>query len=307
MTAAQPGARRPRRRGRPLDALVAGLDARRLAHADAGRRLGRRHPGRPPRLDRRGGACSPPPTRSAWDALVLEAIADPTASSTAQALDGGAAPIPDLLGRWRRPRSRARAALRARAGRAADAVVRPADVADLDGDRAADGDLGAQPATCTRRSASRREPTDRIRHVAHLGVRTRDFAFASPRPGRTGRGVPRRARRAVRRAWTLGPGGRRPDADRPAPRLLPAGHPARPPRRHRPVATGADADRWLDIAQAFAGPPGEGRPPRAETRRGRRTPDRQLLRLLRRPPLARCARCSTAARSTSSPATTSPS
>ena len=25
-------------------------------------------------------------------------------------------------------------------------------------------------------------------------------------------------------------------------------------------ATGADADRWLDIAQAFAGPPGPGRP-----------------------------------------------
>ena len=25
------------------------------------------------------------------------------------------------------------------------------------------------------------------------------------------------------------------------------------------VATGADADRWLDIAQAFAGPPGPGR------------------------------------------------
>ncbi|NEA45653.1 wyosine base formation domain-containing protein, partial [Streptomyces sp. SID10815] len=29
-------------------------------------------------------------------------------------------------------------------------------------------------------------------------------------------------------------------------------------------ADGADADRWLDIAQAFAGPPGAGRPPRAE-------------------------------------------
>ena len=34
-------------------------------------------------------------------------------------------------------------------------------------------------------------------------------------------------------------------------------------RRHRDdldlIAVGADADRWLDIAQAFAGPPGEGR------------------------------------------------
>jgi uncharacterized protein (TIGR03084 family) len=34
-------------------------------------------------------------------------------------------------------------------------------------------------------------------------------------------------------------------------------------RRHRDdlalVAEGVDADAWLDIAQAFAGPPGEGR------------------------------------------------
>jgi len=28
------------------------------------------------------------------------------------------------------------------------------------------------------------------------------------------------------------------------------------------VATGADVDRWLDIAQAFAGQPGEGRSPK---------------------------------------------
>ena len=27
-------------------------------------------------------------------------------------------------------------------------------------------------------------------------------------------------------------------------------------------ADGPDADRWLDIAQAFAGPPGGGRPPK---------------------------------------------
>jgi uncharacterized protein (TIGR03084 family) len=36
-------------------------------------------------------------------------------------------------------------------------------------------------------------------------------------------------------------------------------------RRHRDdldlVATGPDADRWLDVAQAFAGPSGAGREP----------------------------------------------
>ena len=66
-------------------------------------------------------------------------------------------------------------------------------------------------------------------------------------------------------------------------------------RRHRDdlalVAVGADADEWLDIAQAFAGPPGEGRGrrparPRARARIGTAPlRDRQLLRLLRRPRL----------------------
>ena len=30
------------------------------------------------------------------------------------------------------------------------------------------------------------------------------------------------------------------------------------------VATGADAEHWLTIAQAFAGPPGEGRTPEGD-------------------------------------------
>ncbi len=40
-------------------------------------------------------------------------------------------------------------------------------------------------------------------------------------------------------------------------------------RRHRDdlslVATGEVADAWLDVAQAFAGPPGTGRAPREAT------------------------------------------
>ena len=42
------------------------------------------------------------------------------------------------------------------------------------------------------------EPTDRIRHVAHLGVRTRNFAFARALARAAGRGVPGRAALAVR-------------------------------------------------------------------------------------------------------------
>ena len=103
------------------------------------------------------------------------------------------------------------------------------------------------------------ERVDRIRHVAHLGVRTRDFAFATH-----GLDVPAEEFRIDLAApdgdvWTWGPE----DAAQTVTgsaydfcRLVTQ-------RVHRAdtdlVASGPDADRWLDIAQAFAGPPGEGR------------------------------------------------
>jgi uncharacterized protein (TIGR03084 family) len=106
-----------------------------------------------------------------------------------------------------------------------------------------------------------REPTDRIRHVAHIGVRTRDFAF-----GVHGLEPPAEPFRIELVApsgelWTWGPADAAQRVTGPAYdfclRVT--------QRRHRDdlelVATGADADRWLDIAQAFAGPSGAGREP----------------------------------------------
>ncbi len=101
--------------------------------------------------------------------------------------------------------------------------------------------------------------TDRIRHVAHLGVRTRDFAYAlheltaPAEPFRIELDAPSGER------WTWGP----PDA---AQRVAGAALDfclLVTQRAHRDdtalVATGADAVRWLEIAQCFAGPPGPGR------------------------------------------------
>ena len=105
------------------------------------------------------------------------------------------------------------------------------------------------------------EPTDRIRHVAHLGVRTRNYAFGVHELAPPAEEFRIELHRALRRALDLGTGRRGPAGDRVGVRLLPAGHPARPPRRPRPGRRGPDADQWLDIAQAFAGPPGEGRDP----------------------------------------------
>lgn len=109
----------------------------------------------------------------------------------------------------------------------------------------------------------RRVPTARLRHVAHLGVRTRDFAFAQH-----GLPVPAEQFRIELMApdgeiWCWGP----PDATESVtgPALDFCLLVTR--RRHRAdtaiAAVGPNADAWLDIAQAFAGPPGEGRPPGA--------------------------------------------
>ena len=110
--------------------------------------------------------------------------------------------------------------------------------------------------------ALRRPPSasSRLRHVAHIGVRTRDFAFAQH-----GLPVPAEPFRVELAApdggtWSWGPEDAAQRVTGPALdfclRVT--------QRRHRAdldlSATGRDADRWLDIAQAFAGPPGPGRP-----------------------------------------------
>ncbi|MFJ8821412.1 TIGR03084 family metal-binding protein [Streptomyces sp. NPDC102467] len=107
-----------------------------------------------------------------------------------------------------------------------------------------------------------RAPTDRLRHVARIGVRARDFAFAVhgvPAPD-----APFRVELVAPSGelWTYGPEGAAQRVTGPALDfcLLVT------QRAHRDDldvrAEGADADRWLEIAQAFAGPPGQGRPPK---------------------------------------------
>ena len=102
------------------------------------------------------------------------------------------------------------------------------------------------------------EVTDRIRHVAHLGVRTRNFAFGvhglSRRPT-----SPHRADGPVRRGLDLGAGGRRAADHRLGVRLLPTGHPARAPRRHRPGGRGCRRREVADHRTGVRGSSGDGR------------------------------------------------
>ncbi len=116
--------------------------------------------------------------------------------------------------------------------------------------------------------AVRRHPTARLRHVAHIGVRTRDFAYLvreRPRPGAEFRielSAPGTdSSTPDGDTWTWGPEDASQRVTGPALDFcLPVTQ-----RRHRDdlalTAHGRDADEWLDIAQAFAGPPGPGRSP----------------------------------------------
>ncbi|WP_445256553.1 TIGR03084 family metal-binding protein [Nocardioides aurantiacus] len=198
--------------------------------------------------------------RAAWDAVVTDAIDDPDGFVDAVALAGGRAPSEELLARWRASRAALAVALRQvpagerlpwfgppmsptsmATARFMETWAHALDVADA---------LGVVPL-----------PTDRIRHVAHLGVRTRGFAYAAH-----GLAAPTSEVRVELVApsgetWTWGPE----DAEQ---RVTGSAYDfclRVTQRRHRDDldlhATGPDADRWLDLAQAFAGPPGPGRPP----------------------------------------------
>ncbi|MCF8589746.1 TIGR03084 family metal-binding protein [Gordonia liuliyuniae] len=108
------------------------------------------------------------------------------------------------------------------------------------------------------------EPTDRLRNVAHIGVRTRDFAYLVH--GRTPPTDPFRVEVTAPdgQIWTWGP----PEASNIV--RGSALHFAELVTQRRALADldleliGDDAVEWASIAQCFAGPPGPGREPSQE-------------------------------------------
>jgi uncharacterized protein (TIGR03084 family) len=195
-----------------------------------------------------------------WDEVVMLAVGDPDGFAGTAALAGAAADPGEILGRWRTARASLQETLRAfpagqklpwfgppmsptsmATARFMETWAHSLDVAEA---------LGVPP-----------EPNDRIRHVAHLGVRTRNFAFGvhGLEPPAEEFGITLVS--PSEEVWSWGPEDAAQTVTGPAYDfcLLVTR------RRHRAdtdlVAVGADADRWLDIAQAFAGPPGEGRSP----------------------------------------------
>ena len=104
-----------------------------------------------------------------------------------------------------------------------------------------------------------REPTHRLRHVAHIGVGARAFSYAAH--GKTPPDTPVRVELAAPdgTVWTWGP----PDAQNRVTGSALDFCLLVTQRRHRDdvalTIDGEAAQHWMAIAQAFAGPPGSGR------------------------------------------------
>jgi uncharacterized protein (TIGR03084 family) len=105
----------------------------------------------------------------------------------------------------------------------------------------------------------KRPASERLRSIAHLGVRTRDYAFSVNNLAPPTEPFLVDLRGPSGDTWSWGP----PDA---AQRITGSAEDfcflvtqRRPLSTLDIIAYGPDAQRWLEIAQAFAGPPGPGR------------------------------------------------
>ncbi|MEV0278067.1 TIGR03084 family metal-binding protein [Streptomyces sp. NPDC050610] len=196
----------------------------------------------------------------AFQPLLDKGLAAPDSFVDEGAALGAALPPPELLARWRAGRERVGRALAGQpegvrlpwygppmsvasmaTGRLMETWAHGQDVADA---------LGVT-----------REPTARLRHVARIGARARNYAYAV-----RGLTPPAEEFRVELTApdgdvWSYGPPGAVQRVTGPALDfcLLVT------QRAHRSevavTAEGPDAEHWLDIAQAFAGPAGAGREP----------------------------------------------
>jgi uncharacterized protein (TIGR03084 family) len=198
----------------------------------------------------------------AFSVEVEKALVSPGTWVDDAAREGAALPSARLLAEWREGRAALDRALRAApSGTRFPWYGPPMSVASMATGRLMETWAHGQDVADT--LGVRRTPTDRLRHVVRIGVRARDFAFAVR--GLTAPGEEFRVELAAPTGgdvWAYGPEEAAQRVTGPALDfcLLVT------QRAHRADlavrAEGPDADRWLDIAQAFAGPPGEGRAPK---------------------------------------------
>lgn len=199
-----------------------------------------------------------PEGKEAWDAVVLQAIADPTGFVDAGAVEIAVLPPADLMARWDAGRAALAAALR----EVPDGTKMPWFGPPMSPTSMATArfmETWAHALDVYDGLGERPPATDRIKHVAHLGVRTRGFSYVQ-----NGLEPPTAEVRVELTApsgatWTWGPD----DATQSVTGSAYDFCQLVTQRIHRDdtdlVAVGDDAEQWLRIAQAFAGPAGGGR------------------------------------------------
>jgi uncharacterized protein (TIGR03084 family) len=104
-----------------------------------------------------------------------------------------------------------------------------------------------------------RTPTARLRSIAHIGVRTRDFAFVINEMAPPAEPFRVELRAPDGEVWTWGPADAAQRVTGSAEDFCLLVVQRRPLNELNVAAAGDDAAHWLTIAQAFAGPPGPGR------------------------------------------------
>ncbi|MCZ4498823.1 MAG: wyosine base formation protein [Marmoricola sp.] len=194
----------------------------------------------------------------AWDALVLRGFEDPSGFVDAEALAGATASGAEILARWTTGRPALVDMLRAYpTGEKLPWFGPPMSPASMATARFME--TWAHALDVYDALGVVAEPTDRVRHVAHLGVRTRNFAFGVHELTPPAEDFRVDLVAPSGDVWSWGPE----DAEQTVTGSAYDFCLLVTQRRHRDdldlVATGVDAHRWLDIAQAFAGPSGEGR------------------------------------------------
>ncbi|MGH3563397.1 MAG: TIGR03084 family metal-binding protein, partial [Mycobacterium sp.] len=190
--------------------------------------------------------------------VLTAASANPTDFVDAGAAELAATPPAELLADWRATRTRLHAELLAAPdGRKLPWFGPPMSAASMATARLME--TWAHGLDVADTLGVTRPPTPRLRSIAHLGVRTRDYAFAVNDLTPPAEEFFVELRAPDGDIWSWGP----PDA---AQRIAGSAEhfcflvtQRRPLRDLDVIAHGADAQRWLQIAQSFAGPRGEGR------------------------------------------------
>lgn len=190
--------------------------------------------------------------------LLTTAMADPAGFVDRAAEELAATPPPQLLADWRTTRAELHAALRTvPAGRKLLWFGPPMSAMSMATARLME--TWAHGLDVADALGVRVPPSPRLRSIAHLGVRTRDFAFTVH--GLTPPAEPFLVELTAPdgNLWSWGPADAAQRVTGPALDFCYLVTQRRARSELDLTAVGADAQRWLQIAQAFAGPPGEGR------------------------------------------------